>query len=249
MSTILTLDNAVDDIAGTNTSSYTDAQKHRAFTRWAYALNNEVADSMDDWDFQGEISTADLVANQREYTFPSDIFKIKRIDLKLDGTNWTPTIWLDESEVGNSIASESDITNKFNNASPSVSLFDKSYFVWSGTIAAVTGGIKIWYTEDIVGVDDSGDDLTAFTADGDTPNLIEFAQMALVYGAALDYGDKHNDEALSRKMNMKLYGNPYGRPAEGTVGGLVGRIRNFYSTRVPDRQMMVKTSSSLEEFE
>ena len=117
----------------------TQTTKHTAMTRWAHLITEEIQDAQDDWDFQGETATANLVANQREYSFPTDILKIKRIDLKIDGSNWTPVVWLDESEVVTSIASETDITEKFNNTEPAISLFDKSFFVFSGTIAAVTG--------------------------------------------------------------------------------------------------------------
>ena len=154
MPAISTLDDYIDDIANTDTTSYTDTDKHASMTRWAHVLTEEVVDAQDDWDFQGEIATTSLVANQREYTFPTDILKIKRIDLKLDGSNWYQASRLDESEIGDSIASESDITEQFTNTEPYVSFYDKSFFIWSGTITAVTGGIKIWYSEEIVGVED-----------------------------------------------------------------------------------------------
>lgn len=243
MSTIATLDDYIDDIAGTNTSSYTDAKKHRAMTRWAHIITEEVLDARKDWDYQGEIITHNLVANQREYPFPTDLLKIKRVDLKLDGTNWKPTTWVDESEISGSIASESDVTEKFNNSNPSVSILENSIFIWSGTITAVTAGFKLWYNKEIVGEGD----ITAFTDGTHVPTLKEFAQMALVYGAILDFAEGYEVTELATRMNMKLYGNPNGRPIV-SVGGLIGRIRNFYSTRAPDKKMIIKTSSGLEKY-
>ena len=248
MSQISTLDDYIDDIAGTDSTSFSDADKHAAQTRWAHILTEEVIDAQGDWDFQGEIATANLVANQREYVFPTDILKIKRIDLKLDGTNWTTVHWLDESEIPNSAAHESDITENFSNSDPYATLYDKSFFIWSGTIAAVTGGIKIWYSEEIVGVDTNGDDISSFSADTDKPNLAEFAQMGLVYGPILDLCENRNP-SLANRMNIRLYGHSAGRPATNEVGGLIGRIRAFYSQRVPDKKVTITPASKLEDYE
>ena len=122
--------------------------------------------------------------------------------------------------------------------------------MWSGTIVNVTGGIKIWYSEEIVGKDAAGDDLTSFATDTDKPNLAAFAQMGLVYGAILDYADKFGIESLVTRMNMRLYGNTIGRNADSaSVGGIVGRLRNFYSSRIPDKKITITTSSSLENYE
>lgn len=250
MSALSTLDDYIDDIAGTDSVSFVDAKKHASMTRWAHILTEEVIDAQNDWDFQGEISTANLTANQREYPFPTDILKIKRIDLKLDGINWTPTHWLDESEIPNSIANETDITENFSNSDPYITLYDKSLFIWSGTITSVTSGIKIWYSEEVIGIDADDDDVVSFSADTDKPNLVEFAQTGLVYGATLDFSDKHGDTDLAARMNLRLYGNSGGRPADSaSVGGLVGRIRSFYSHRIPDKKIIITPSSSLEDYE
>jgi hypothetical protein len=250
MSAISTLDDYIDDIANTDTTSYTDADKHASMTRWAHIITEEIIDAQDDWDFQGEIATANLVANQREYTFPTDILKIKRIELKLDGSNWYPANWIDESEIGTSIASESDITENFDNTKPYVALLDKSFFIYSGTITAVTGGIKIWYSEEIVGVDTNGTDITSFSADTDKSNLAEFAQMALVCGAVLDFADRYENVNLAARMNLRLYGNSGGRPADSaSMGGLMGRIRNFYSRRIQDKKIVLQPYSGLEDYE
>lgn len=242
MSSVATLHDDVDDIGGVNSTVYSDAKKSRAFTRWAHIINEEVADAMSDYDFQGEKSTASLVANQREYRFPIDLLKIKLIHLKLDGSNWKPANFMDESEAPSAIPSEADIIAKFSNSDPFVSLFDKSFFIWSGTIIAVTGGILLWYDKDIVGVDTNGADITSFSADTDSPNLIEFAQQALVYGAILDFYTGKSNQAKIREMNIKLYGNSAGRPADARlIGGIIKQIRDYYTNVTPDRQMSIST--------
>jgi len=247
--TITTLQDYIDDIANTDSDSYSATNKKAALTRWAHILTEEVIDAQDDWDFQGEIATADLAANQREYSFPSDILKIKRIDLMLDGSNWTRTYWIDESEIQSSIASESDIAENFDNSEPYIALMDDSFFIFSGTITAVTAGIKIWYSEEIVGKDTTGADVTSFTADTDTPNIRAFAQMGLVYGSVLDWAETR-DPALANRMNIRLFGYSGGRPADSaSTGGIMGRVRNFYSRRIADKKILISSLSSIENYE
>jgi len=250
MSAISTLDDYIDDILGSDSTSYTDAKKHRSMTRWAHNIVEEVMEAMADSDFQGEYSLHDLVANQREYLFPSDLLKIKKIDLKLDGSNWKTTNWIDETDIrSRSIASEADIIKIFNNNNPFVSFFDESYFIWSGTIIEVTDGIKIWYNKEIVGKDTDGDDITSFSADTDSPYLKEFAQMALVFGAVLDFALKNRMTDLVGEMNFKLYGNRVGRPSNPTrIGGLIGQIRQYYTNRIPDRDYKFGSSYREEDF-
>lgn len=248
--TISTLDDYIDDLAGSNSGSYTDAKKHRSMTRWMHNLTAEVMEAMSDSDFQGEISTHDLVVNRREYLFPTDLLKIKRIDLKLDGSNWYKASRLDESQIGDNYASEADIVERFTNTDPFVSYFDNSYFIYSGTIIDVTDGIKITYDKAIVGETSAGVDITSFTADDDVTNLPEFAQMFLVYGACKDHFLDKTDDKQLQKFNLLMYGNGAGRPAETRqIGGLLRQIINYYTNRSPDEQMSFSTTYSEEDFE
>jgi hypothetical protein len=235
MSTITTLQTRVRRQTNTDTTSYTNDQINDSLTEWAHLFTSEILDAQDCWDFQGEIAYADLEADQREYTFPTNILKIKRIDLKLDGTNWVKANWVDESEIATSISSESDITDNFTNEKPYISLFDKSLFILSGTITNVTGGIKIWYTEEIVGVSAAGADLTAFSAGTDKPNIAEAFQKGLVYGSAKDWFDKYDIENQSRKMDR-------------LIDKITEKMRTHYGKR-SDRIVVLQTASSSEGYE
>ena len=96
----------------------------------------------------------DLVADQRDYPQPQDLLsRIKRVEAKLDESNYIPLIEIDITQVGVAISSESDITSVFNNSqfhkksNPTGARFDilrKSLKIYSGTITAVTDGLKIW---------------------------------------------------------------------------------------------------------
>lgn len=137
----------------TNEVTFTDAQ--------ILALGNNRIDEMSqvilktDEDILLIPQTEDLVASSitaREYALPSDILaRIKRVEAKLDGTTWIPLVEIDITEIGISVATESNIINAFNNGKLSVDnpngarydLARKALYIYSGTITATTDGLKL----------------------------------------------------------------------------------------------------------
>lgn len=87
-----------------------------------------------------------LIANQREYPLPTDMLSsIKRVEAKLDGTNFIKLYEFDDTTYGRTINTEADITQNFTN-DEGHAFFDlgrKSLTIYSGTIPSVTGGLKI----------------------------------------------------------------------------------------------------------
>jgi len=91
--------------------------------------------------------TTSLVANQREYPFDDDIIsRIKRVEVKLDGTNFIPLYEIDLTSIKVPISTENDITNQFENEKGNAfyDLLRKSIYIYSGTITEVTDGLKAW---------------------------------------------------------------------------------------------------------
>ena len=90
---------------------------------------------------------ATLVADQREYPFPSDMLaRVKRIEGKLDGTNWIKLNELDITQHDYPITLEADITKHFTN-NEGEAYFDimrKAITIYSGTIVDVTNGLRMW---------------------------------------------------------------------------------------------------------
>lgn len=90
--------------------------------------------------------TCDLVADQREYPFPSDILaRMKRVEAKLDETNWIKLDEIDLTEI-QTPTDETNITYTFANLEGEA-FFDirrKSLYLFSGTITAVTEGLRLW---------------------------------------------------------------------------------------------------------
>lgn len=89
----------------------------------------------------------DLAADQRDYPVPSDILsRMKRVEAKLDGTNWLKLNEIDLTQIDFPINSETDITYRFSNNQDNA-FFDtlrKSIYLYSGTIINVTEGLALW---------------------------------------------------------------------------------------------------------
>lgn len=88
-----------------------------------------------------------LVADQREYPLHSDILsRIKRVEAKLDGSNYIKLYEFDLPSHQDPISTEADITAHFGNTE-GTAFFDimrNAIWIYSGTITAVTDGLKIW---------------------------------------------------------------------------------------------------------
>lgn len=92
--------------------------------------------------------TADLVASstQRDYGFPSDILsRVKRVEATFDGTTWVRLLPISMNDYPFT-HDEDTITSHFTNEEGKCKykLQRKSIFIYSGTIIAVTGGLKLW---------------------------------------------------------------------------------------------------------
>src|SRR3990167_5747874 len=97
----------------TNTVSYPTADIKRNLNKWYQELVGEILVSMDECDVQGEIATASLVANQQEYTFPTYLLKIKRMEVTFDGTKWYRVTPMDVQETDEILSNQTDVNNSF----------------------------------------------------------------------------------------------------------------------------------------
>lgn len=99
-----------------------------------------------DEDYFGMPQTTDLVLNQREYPLPADLLnRIKYVEAKLDGTNW---LTLDELDILSyrGTTDETTIASSFTNTKGGAKydLFRGSLWLYSGSVIAVSGGLKLW---------------------------------------------------------------------------------------------------------
>ncbi len=206
-------------ITDTDTTTFTNADLDASLNMYYDLFCTEIIDSMDEWDFNGEIATTDFVANQQEYVFPTTILKIKRIELTYDGSNWYLASPMDINEVG-SATDTTSIRNNFVVQEPHYDLMDTSFMVYPIPTANVTGGVKIWFEELE----------TQLSADTDEPAIVRPFHKGLCYGAAKDYFEKYinvgsNDKkAQTASINLETY---------------IQRAKNFYRKKNQDRAYTV----------
>ena len=236
----------VDYLCSTNSSTYSIVNKTRSVNNWQNIMVAEVLDSMDAWDFKGEIATAALSATQQEYTFPtasnSGLLKIKRIETDMDNDEkFTPTDHIDINEYPHiSLASTAQINKYFSKSDPKYALFDNSFFLFPVPDTNVTTGIKIWYEENIT-------DFTATTANNTAePAFPRSFHRIVSLGSTLDYAKKFKMKDLIDYCERELYGTVNTR--KGRVGGLISKMRNFFSTRSADKILSLRTRYYKEDY-
>jgi len=92
-------------------------------------------------------TTQNLVANQREYPLLSSLLsRIKRVEAKLDGSNFIKLYEFDLPQHKFPISTEADIVDKFGNDERTAfyDIMRESIVIYSGTISNVTNGLRIW---------------------------------------------------------------------------------------------------------
>ena len=135
----------------TNSSTFTDAE----ILALMKVRQSEIAEAVleADEDILLLPQYTSLVADQRDYDYPNDIIaRIKRVEAKLDGTNWITLHEIDLGDISSPIATEADIVANFNNqqvgqSNPNGARFDiirKSLVIYSGTIIDVASGLRIY---------------------------------------------------------------------------------------------------------
>lgn len=99
-----------------------------------------------DEDFFGMPQTADLVENQREYPMPTDqLNHFKLVEAKLDGTNFITLSQFDLVDKPMP-TDETTILARFSNEQGRAfyDIFRNSLWIYSGAIADVAAGLKLW---------------------------------------------------------------------------------------------------------
>jgi len=180
---------------------------------------------MDEWDFNSQIATTSLVANQQEYRFPTSILKIKRVEITYDGTNWYKAEPMDLAERG-SVSDSTTVNNDFDTTEPFYDTTDNSLFLYPIPTAASSSGLKIWYEEEI----------TELSATTDEPNIPELYQRILSFGASLDYAIK---EELTTKINIITI----------QLNEMIDQLKKYYGSRSVDRNMIMKPLDQFDEYE
>lgn len=224
-STSAGLRNMTRFLTNTNTTTYANADLDAALNRYYHQFTNEILAAMDDWDFQGEIATASMVADQQEYVLPTDILKIKKVMVSYDGSNWYTAKPFDVSETDSALATQTDINNAFSTSEPYVDFHEASIFLYPVPTANSTNGIKIYYEKEAT-------ELTAVT---DEPVIAEAYHRGLAYGASKDFLEKYIELPGNAKKLAVV---------EKNLVKTINDMKEFYNTKVQERDYIVKPSDN-----
>lgn len=214
----------IDFLLNTTANSYPTPDKLNSVNRWYMKVFHNILQSSDDWDIQANTGTINLVAGQQSYSLASlDALRIKRVEVSYDGSNWYQALpySVSESSIDNSASS---IASNFFKESPYYEIIDDegvtTINLYPIPDADVTGGLKIWFTED----------LPELTIASDVPRIATPFHRILSLGAAYDF-------ALANGMD-KLVGM-----LRQEIEQLMAELRQFYGKRVLDRVLVFKPSN------
>lgn len=208
----------------TTSSEYSDTDLNRELNKAYQILGSKILEAQDSWDFQGQIATANLVANQQQYTFPTDILKAKRADITFDGVSWHRVNVFDVSEAAEALDTTS-IANNFNIEQPYVAMFRNSMFVYPAPPSNVTAGFKLWFTQA----------LTLLSDPGDSPSIETAFHGGLSEMASKAYFDR---KGFTVEGNM----------SQKNIDRIITDMQTFYGTRVQDELIGISTGSDLSKY-
>src|SRR3990167_3738743 len=151
-----------------------------------------------------------LVANQREYSFPSTFLaRIRRVEAKLDGTNWLTLSKYDIRQHRKPV-NETNIIYYFSNAEGEC-FYDiqrNALYLYSGTITSVTDGLKLW-CETYMTIPSDLTSVTDMSVDPSTTThgIPRALHRVLADGVVIDYKEsKEKPIPLSeREQNHEFY--------------------------------------------
>jgi hypothetical protein len=186
-----------------------------------YDLLMAIMRSVDGWDIDDKtftdygISTTPLIANQRDYTFPTNLLKINRVDVTYDGTNWYRATPIDSTELGMGLGNDAVVDSRFNVTQPRYDAKNGSLFLYPRATAS-TGSIRIEFPREIdpflvssttkePGIDKAFHDLLvtgiklkwAIAQDMEKAKNLKVLYDEKMVELGLYYGDKVPDEGLA----------------------------------------------------
>lgn len=211
-------------LTNTDSTTFTDADLDASLNMYYHLFVGEILAAQDDWDFQGDYATTDLVANQQEYVLPANILKIKDIEITYDGTNWYKLSKLDHSEIGTATDTLS-ISQEFFTTKPCGDLMDNSIFLYPIPQSNITGGLKIWFSKEVTELSNATDE----------PVFSEAYHKGLCYGAAKDYFEKYLDITSNAGKRDRM---------EMNMQELIVKMKEFYNTKDQDREYVVSSYDS-----
>jgi len=182
---------------------------YREVVSWVFAATGI-------WEFQGEMSTANLVQSQVEYVLPTDMVVLNRVEILYPNqTDYVVARRIDDKQVEHEAFANAELSAA-SEGYPVFRVFDNSIFIYPAPSAAVTSGLKIEVMNDI----------TELSATTDYPNLNPLVHKILAVGAAYEYCSTNGHERKADRLMKRIMGR-----FEGDPSGLKTQVENLASSR------------------
>lgn len=220
------------NLASADTTEFPLVDKQRSINDWQDSVVIEILDSMDEWDFQGAKAYSNLVANQQAYPWPTDILKIKRVEVDYDEDgNYVVAEPFDSSTYEGTIATSAEINKIFSKNSPKYDAFANSAFLYPVADTAVNSGLIVLHENRVVQFSSMSTGFTTSVVGNSAEPAFDRAfHKILVVGSSLDFGHRRQIDSLIAYCERELY---------APKKGLFDRLRRFYGSRTADKKMRV----------
>ena len=205
----------------TASAKYGDTDLDANLNMWYRIMLGWVFESTGIWEFNGEMSTTNLVSGQEEYVLPSDFVILNRVEILYpDATDYVKANRIDDKQVDGSAFGNDEIA--FGSAgSPVYRTFGNSIFIYPSPTAAVTAGLRIEYLTDI----------TELSASGDVPTLNTLVHHVMAIGAAYEYCLTNEQPRKAKMLSDQLFGR------QGSAGGESLKAQVQYLAAQRDRSV------------
>lgn len=226
--TLSELDSYITFKTNDSTSSFTAAQRLASINKYYHKTQTMILQSSDGWQYDDTnktdypILTANLVAGQQDYTLPTSTLKIKRLEVKLDGTNWKRARAFDISGIAGG-SDDTSVAASFSESDPHYDVNSGSLFLYPEPESNVEGGLKIWIARQV-------DTFTSgqYTTGTLEPGFDDQFHIMLALGAAYDY--------LSSKPGLNA------TPIWQELQDYELRLRQHYGKKNEDEQLSITSA-------
>lgn len=226
--TLSDINTKISFLTKSDTGSYPNSDRLISLNEWLNNIVIMILKAQDEWDFDDTnrsdfpILTTNLVNGQQDYTLPSGILDIKRVEVSFDGgTNWYPSTPIDSGEPTFPL-SGTTTSSYFSQSAPRHDVQFGSVFIYPSPTANSTSGLKLWISRNPIPF--SLGDLTLGTL---VPGFEQSFHNILAYGAALDY-------AVANSM-------PSVKSIAAMLENLKQNLALFYGRREKDRELILTT--------
>ena len=184
--TLSDIQQKIYNLTNSDSSTYTNAQMLVDINLWYQRVVMTILRSQDDWDFDDSnktdfpILTGDLVANQQDYSLPTGVLKVKRLEIAYDGVTMYKAEPIDVNFISKG-TQQTQITQYAQTNRPYYDIQSSSIFLYPFPTASTSNntGMKLWIERSITEFTSS--DLSTGTA---SPGFDAPFHQILAYGAA-----------------------------------------------------------------